>query len=323
VRIIVDIADHDTSRNLGYICDMKKLTLPLVVVVAVLSIIGNVLAYFHYSGGRPLITVNGVAITRKQLQERVDYLYSKQLLSSMIWQQIVMQAAAKSGCVPSDSDVEEAVNEILRSSPSVVQNARRQDPTLMLFKADLKSNLALRNLRMVNISVTPDEVQQYYNQHKLLFQLPQQIQTTLILTNNATDAETAQHMLLDGVSTSIIAQQPGIGVVGVNVKLSQALPNYVGAEVLSMKPGDVKVIPVGNSFAIVKARAVASQGVPPFNTITDQVRIACILSKAPSELDILKKLRANAQITAEVSKYAIAIPVDASSAPPTTAESNP
>jgi hypothetical protein len=77
-----------------------------------------------------------------------------------------------------------------------------------------------------------------------------------------------------------------------------------------MKPGDVKVIPVGSDFAIVKAKAVEQQGIPTYGTIADEVKTACILSKAPSEFDVLKKLRAAALISANVDKYKYVIPED-------------
>jgi hypothetical protein len=299
---------------------MKKILFPIAVIVAIISVFGNVMLFLRYSSTRPLISVNGVAITRKQFQDRVDFLYARPLLSQMIWQQIVMQAATKSNCVPTNLDVDQAMAELERTTPNVIENARKQDPSLGLFKEDLKSNLALRNLRMSGISVSPDEVQAFYNLHKSLFKLPEQTQTTLVIASNQVDAETAQRLLQDGVAPGIIAQQQGLGVVGLNVRLNQQLPEYVGQEVLAMKNGDVKVIPIGSSFAIVKAKSVAGSGIPPLSQIADQVRIAATLSKAPSEAAMLKTLRSAAQITAEVGKYEDAIPELPSddSASPTT-----
>jgi hypothetical protein len=293
---------------------LKKISSPVVIAIAIVSVIGNVFAYFRYSSSRPLITVNGTSITRKEFQDRVDYLYSKPLLSSMVWQLIVSEAAEKQGCVPSSADVDQAVDQLGRSNPSVVEAARKSDPNLLIFREDLASNLALRNLRMVGVNVTAQEVADYYAKHKMEFQLPQQTQTTLVVATNVEDANTASRLLQNGVSNDIIAQQSGLHVVGMNATLTQPLPASFGEEVLNMKSGEVRIIPLGNDFGIVKARTVSNQIIPPLSAIKDQVKTACILSKSPSEIEVLTKLRSAAIITADSSKYAWCIPNDPSEA---------
>ncbi len=292
---------------------MKKLIGPVAVVVAILSLIGNLFAYYRYSSSRPIVTVNGVPITRKMFDDRVDYLYARPLLSSMIWQQIVLQAADKENCTPTNSDVDAAVAQLERSNPTVVDDARKSDPDLLIFKDNLKSNLALRNLRLVGVTVTAADVQAYYEHHKDDFQLPQQTQTTLVIANNKEDAETAERLLENGVSTAVIAQQQGLGVVGINIKLNEALPTYVGQEVLGMSSGEVKIIPIGDVFGIVKAKVVSEQGIPPLSSIQGQVQTACALEHAPAEVDVLRKLRSESVITADSNKYADAIPDDPTS----------
>jgi hypothetical protein len=287
---------------------MKKYVPVILFLLLIGSVSANVLEFLRYSSTRPLITVNGIPITRKMFQDRVDYLYSKPILTQMIWQQIVEQAATANNCTASDADVQNAIDELQRSTPSVVETARKSDPNLMVFKSTLRSNLELRNLRMLGIQVSPQQVQDFYNTHLQLFKLPQQTQTTLVITTDAEDANSAQRLLQNGVAPSIIAQQPNLGVVGVNVKLNQQLPAYVGQEVLAMKSGDVKIIPVGTSFAVVKASSVANSGVPPLSQIADQVKIAATLALAPSEADELKKLRNEANITVQIDKYTDAVP---------------
>jgi hypothetical protein len=287
---------------------MKKTVLPLVVVIAIISIIGNVFAYYRYSSSRPVVTVDGQAITRKQLQDRLDFLYTRQVLTAMIWQKIVVDAAQKANCVPTDSDIQNAMDQLNRANPAIIEAAKRKDGTLSLFKQDLKANLAIRNLRMAGITASSADVQAFYKAHGVMFKLPEQTQTTLVLANNAEDAGTAQRLLQNGVSTAIISQQQGLGVVGLNVRLVRPLPNSIGRAVLAMKPGDVKIIPAGKQFAIVKAKSVSSEGVPPLNSIYDQVKTAYILSKAPSETDELKQLLGNAPLVANEAKYASAIP---------------
>jgi len=289
---------------------MKKLVVPILAFLLLASLAGNVLAYFRYSGSRPLITVNGVAITRKQLQDRVDFTYAKPLLQSMIWNVLINQAAQNANVEPTDQDVANAVAEIDRSDPQVIDNAKRSDPSLTIFKDSLKTDIALRNLRIQGITASPSEIQQYYNTHLSQFKLPLQTTTILVLANNKIDADTAYRLLQNGVSSDIIAQQPGLGVVGVNVSLNQQLPASVSQQVFQMHPGDVKIIPIGNVYGIVKAKSVSPAGTPPLSAIEDKVRIACVLAKSPSEADELKKLRDGAQIVANVGKYADAIPDD-------------
>jgi hypothetical protein len=294
---------------------MKKFVLPFFVGLALISVIGNMLAFYRYSSSRPLITVNGEKITKKEFDDRVDYLYARPLLSSMILEVMVNQAAQQAGCVPPQSDVDSAMSEIERTTPNVLETARKTDPELTLFKVNLKTNLELRNLRLRGVTVSSDEVQSYYQAHKKTYELPKQTQTTLVVAGNSVDADAASRLLTNGVLPSIIAEQAGLGVVGVNVNLTHSLPRYVADAVFSMKPGDVKVLPVGSQYVVVKVTSVLADDIPPLSAIAKQVTIDASLAKAPTDSDILAKLRSSSHIVANVAKYNAAIPANPDATP--------
>jgi hypothetical protein len=279
-----------------------------VATIATVSIVGNVFLYNRYSSHRALIDVNDQVIRQKDLQDRLDYLYSDNILRQMIFTDLIMQEAAKEGVIPTDQDVQQAQDELERAHPTVVSDARQSDPTLTLFDEQLKAKLALRNLEIKNVTVTEPEIEQYYSQHQSDFMLPAQTSSSVVLAKTAIAADSAQQMLQNGVDLNVIAQQPNTGVVGINTTNLSNVPGNIISQVLEMNVGDVKTFQIGPIWMIVRSNAVSPPGVPALAVIHDQVALAARQAKGPGDQAELTKLVQEAHITVESDKYLGAVP---------------
>ena len=287
---------------------MRKAYATIITIVAVVSLIGNYLLYMRYSSQRPLITVNNQVIRRKDLDDRLDYLYSNGILRQMIYADLIMQAAEKANVVPTNADVDKAFEQIKRTSPAIIANNLKLDPKLYYFRQDLKANLALNNLRIAGVGVTDQEVQDFYQQHIKQFGLPQQSEAILVVTPDSISAQTAQRLLANNVAPEVIAETRGLRVIGINTPISGQMPLSVSRQLLALKPGQIKTIPIKGGYLVGKITTVSPQQIPSLDSIRPQVELALKLSKAPPQSKIMSNLIENAKIVANTRAYAGAIP---------------
>jgi len=287
---------------------MKQFLLPIVLLVALVSLAGNVYLLKKSSPQRPLILVNGEPVRQQDLDDRVDFLYSKELLSKMIWTKLVLQEAARRNCVPTEGDVTTAIAGMDRANPSVTYSARKSDPNLVLFRDAIRTNLALRNLQVADITVTPSDVDAFYQSHLSMFTLPTQTQATAVIAKDEVARSAAKSMLAQGVAPDVIAATPGLKVVGVNVGLAGELPPEISARLLMLKPGQIGEYNLGKEMLDVRVVSVSPQSVIPLDRCRHDVELAAKLAKAPSASSVLLDLRRRASIVPVAEKYADAIP---------------
>lgn len=288
---------------------MRNVYAVLVTIIAIVSLIGNFFLYMRYSSSRPLITVNDQVIRRKDLDDRLDFFYSNNLLRQMIYSDLVMQAARKEGVVPTDAAVNSEIDQLHRTSPEVLSQNQKLDPSLYYFKQDIRANLALDNLRVKGVQLSDQDIESYYQAHQKQFALPQQSEAILVLAPNSVDAQTAQRLLTNGVKPAVIAETRGLRVLGMNAALTGQFPLAISEQLMAIKPGEIKTLPVGRGeYLIAKVASVAPAEVPSLEQIRPQVELQAKLAKAPTQQQVLAKLRDQARIVVNTGKYAPAVP---------------
>ena len=287
---------------------MKKTLVAFIVVVALVSLVGNALLYSRYSSHRTLVSVNGVPITKKNLDDRLEYLYAYPLLTQLIWREMVLQEAEKRHCLPTWAQVDEAQEDIERRDPVALNIARQKDRSLSMYRDELRLSLALRNLRIADVAVTDSEVFRYYSDHPSEFMLPRRLMTTAVWTRDALHRDTVRSMLIDGVSADNIARAPGVRMIDLDSGAGQKLAPEVRATVKRLHRGDVDAYPYRGGFLVVRVNSVEQPGILPFDSVRDRVEIAAKLAKAPRDDVVLAGIRRRALIVCESDKYASAIP---------------
>jgi hypothetical protein len=225
---------------------MKPFVTGSLIALTALSLTANVLMYFRYSSGRPLVTVGSQVITKKDYQDALDYQTHGVVLQKMVLADLVTQAARKANMMPTEADVEAQISTMRRQNPQELA-AADQDPARMTdLQKDVQTQLALVNLQTQGISVSDTELNACYQLHKSAFRVPSQVQTTMVVTQDPVDAAQAAALLRQGIALDVIDRQPRLRVVGMHgFGLSvQSLPPAANAKltaaVFQMKPGDVR-----------------------------------------------------------------------------------
>ena len=293
---------------------MKFLSARLLAVVAVLSLIGNVLLYMRYSTNRPLVTVGNEAITKKQYQDQLEHQGGQAVLSKMVLEKLVTQAATRDGVLATTKDVDDRIASVERRAPQLL-TPYQQDPAKMAeFRQDLLTNISLENLRIKNIKLTPAELAAYYTEHKGEFALPEQVKTTTVVTRSTMDAATATDLLKQHTPSDVIARQPRLNVIGMNGfnpnldLLSTDLKRQINVFVQQAKTGDVRTFHVSDpkadvylTFAVTSSNRAA---IPPLTQIHDQVDRAARLARAVPQDQEMAQLYQAAKPTFSADKYA-------------------
>lgn len=315
---------------------MKSILTGSLAVIAVASIIGNVLLVQRYSSNKPLVKVGGEVIRVKDYRDAQDYQYGKPILNKMVYASLVMQAAAKAGITPTDKDIEDRLAQIQRRNPQVLTAANSDPQKMADLKRDLRAELALENLRIKSVTLQSGDVEAFYNNNKTSFLLPVQAQTTLIVapamqdgyradmkkadiavtaSRAQSDAATAYSLLKQGIKTDVIARQPRMHVAGVNnfavsmSALSPQINQQVAKAIFGMKEGQVKTIPVIDhgftyyfTFKVNKSEGART---PPLKEIRPQVERMLKLVRAPvSAQQELANLYDEAKPQFEIDRYA-------------------
>ena len=276
---------------------MNSVIARVLAVVAVLSLTANVLLYLRYSSLRPLVTVGNEVITKKQYQDQLEYQSGQPVLTKLVLTSLVNQAAAKEGAAPTPKDVDDRIQEIHRRSPQTMLPYSFDPAKMAEFRQDLAATLALDNLRIKNVAVTPADVAAYYAKHRAEFALPQQVQTTTVVSQSKVDADTAEDLLRQNQPVDAIGRQPRLHVVGIDgynpdleASLSPAFKHMFASFVQQSKVGDVRTFQEGPWFLTFRVNQNSRADSPPLDQIRDQVERAARLAQAPSQQEEMVRL---------------------------------
>ncbi len=287
----------------------KKYAVPILTAVTVIALLSTLLTYLRWAPRRPLVTVGSEVISKYDYQTALDKQAGKTVLNKLVYTSLVRQAAQKAGVLPTDKDVDARIADLTRRNPQIA--AQANDPVNgHSFRDDLLTDLALENLRIKNVSASDAEIQTFYNRNKAAFTLPSQVQTTMVVSQYANDASTAEHLLQQNVSPDVIARQPRMKVAGVNgfnvnmAALPPAIRENVGKTVLAMKTNQVKTLPIGQYFLTFKVKKSDAASTPPLAQIRDQVARQVKLLKADSPQATIASLYQQTQPKFAVEKYA-------------------
>ncbi len=263
--------------------------------------------------------------------------HEKDVLRDLIDQQLLVQKAGDLG-ISGDTELIKRLDEIrksmnLDSMEALEKAAQAQGISYEDFKANLKNQILTQAVisREVGakIQITPQEVNQYYEQHKSEYQRPERVRLSEILVSTqkptadikeeaakepeAEDpaaVEAAQKKaqeLLDSIKKGAkfedVAQKNSDGPTAsqggdLGYFNRGTLAKELEDLTFNMKPGAVSdVIRTKQGFVILKVTAHDSAGIPPVKDVENQIQEALYLQKLqPALRDYLTKLREDAFI---------------------------
>lgn len=286
--------------------------LPVAVVLLSVGLVGSVAGNFlqrsQYSTSRPILTIAGEPLTKKEYFDQLEFQYGQPVLTRLFLRKLIQSSAKKAGVLATDQEVSERLVEIERRNPSSLEAAKTDPVKLTEFKEDVRTALSLENLRMKGVTASDAEVTAFYQKNQKAFELPHQLATTLVLAANSVDAATAKTLLAQKTPPEVIARRARLRVIGVGGfqmpgQMSPASQQRLQSTLQTMKTGDVAVLPIDGIFMAVRAEENRTAGVPPLEKIRPLAARMVRLAKAPTDGAVLAQLYKDAHVTFEVDRY--------------------
>ncbi len=301
--------------------------------------------------------VNNNIITRADMRKAREQLYAeahqqtdqvaaeqdakeheKDLLRDLIDQQLLLEKAQELG-ITADTELVKRLDELRKqmhadSMEDLEKAAQAQGISFEDFKQNMKNNILTQ--RVIgqevggHITVTSQEIQQYYDQHKTELDRPEQVRLSEILISTQTAAavknDKGETTLPETPSPEAVAQaqekanqiyamlQKGDKFDDVAKKYSNGPTASIGGDleyfkrgtlsqeletqVFSLKVGDyTKPTRTNQGFVILKVTEHQGGGVPPLKDVENQVQEQVYMTKMqPALRDYLTKLREEAYI---------------------------
>ncbi len=264
----------------------------LLGTVAAVSVAGNALMYFRFTPARPLVTIGPRVIHDQEYRALVDSAAGQPVLTRLVFSELIQQAAAKAGVTPTAAQIDARIAELQHQGQAPAGTVSPE------FRDNLALTLALENLRIAGIPASDAEVSAFYKQHAAVFAQPAQVNSVLVVTQREYLAQTAASLLAHGKNPAQMAAEPDMkvdGQDGFHLNLAALPPpahQAVVSAALAMKPGQIKVMPLGDAFLTVKCLSSHPGSLPPLPEVRDRAIRLVKLQKAPTdsaELAVLYK----------------------------------
>ncbi|MBC8136009.1 MAG: peptidyl-prolyl cis-trans isomerase [Fibrella sp.] len=290
---------------------MKKVSIALLVIIALSSITANVLLVQRYSSQRALMHVGSKTISVKEYRDQLDSEHGKAILTKMAYTLLIRNAAGKAGAAPTEAEITARVEDMKRRTPNLVETAYSAPENMKRFRDDLATNMSLENLAIKDVTATEPEVRDFYTKNKHMFALPAQNRTSLVIARSQIDASTAASLLREkNMSLAVIAKQPRLSVVGhrgYQPDWDTVPPDMQDklAKIIARTPlHGVVTVPVGDVFFVARVEERGSAGIQPFERVRPIAERLVRIEKAPSRQIVLGRLYRNGNVSFEMSRYA-------------------
>ena len=267
----------------------------LMGVITIASLAGMALMYFRFTPARPLVTVGNHVIQRREFQEKLERVAGQAVLTKIVFSDLVRQAAVKAGEMPTASQVDARLADMQRQGQTLPTGE-----TLSTLREETSLDMAMENLRIAGITVTPAEIAQIYSRNKARLIEPAQVQSILVVAPSSFGAQNATSLLSQGKTAAQIAAVPEMHVDGENNfhinmnSLPAPLHKKIVQTALDMSSGQITSLPVGTGFLVIKCLKKTQAHLPSLPEIQEKLTRAVKLQRAPStSVEMAKLYKAN------------------------------
>lgn len=281
----------------------RKTIIVLATAVAIAAVLSIAACNRGTAQGAPL-KVGEKVITEDEFHKRLEqYMVQPQgaqggsmpagyvMMAELINESIILQRAEKEGVSPTDQEVDERVQENLAQNQQLKEALARASMTTDDYKRQVRRDLARFKLMTKNVSVTDQEVKDYFESNKERFRLPQQTRVLYLMTQDpekmkVIDSELQGRFTFEALVPKY-SQDPNSGVIAGENTISLEDPNAnpeVKAALTGKKNGDrtgwVKISQQGQNsnwrFQVVDVRQARMQ---TFDEVKRQIRDTLLLQK--------------------------------------------
>lgn len=193
----------------------------LAALVIGLLVVGGAWTLRAQADADVVARVNGEAITKDDLYDLMFQYVGPQVLDELILVRLVEQEADAQGVAVTQEDVDAEIEVIAAQLGGMEQLEfilMQQGATIDRLARDIERNVMIHRLIAPQVTVTDEEVRQFFDENEELFAQPEQVRARHILVDTREEAEELRQQLLDGADFAGLARahskDPGSGAAG-------------------------------------------------------------------------------------------------------------
>lgn len=219
-------------------------------------------------------SVNGTNITKDDLYNALIEQGGVATLSNLITRSLIEQDAKKHNITVTEADINKELGKIKQNAGGEASFAKmlaQYNMTVDQLRKELISQIQMTKLLSSKVTVTDDEMQQYYDKNKQSFSTPEEVRASHILVKTEAEAQDILKQLKEGADFATLAQQksldPGSKNNGGDLNFftkGQMVQSFEEAA-FSLKVGELSgIVKSDYGYHIIKVTDRKATVTPPF-----------------------------------------------------------
>lgn len=192
----------------------KKQKVAIIVLSVVLVVVSGLAVFFgittYKAKYEAVARVGDARINKMDLYEELEKVNGKSALESLINLKIVDLELKKSNITITDEEIEKDYQKIVEGyggKEAFLSLLKEYSYTEEDFKKDIRSNLGIRKLIEPTITVTEEEIKQYFETNRANYEQKEQVRASHILVDDEATAKEVKEKLAAGADFAELAKQ--------------------------------------------------------------------------------------------------------------------
>ena len=287
----------------------KSELIPVIAVVAALAVVAIV--WVVVTNATAVAIVNGQRITRRAFVNRLEQITGEQVLSDLINEQLIGQAAKKAKITVTSAEVDAEMEKLREQiGPSFDSVLAQYGMTVEDLQKNMELNLLVFKVSTKDVTVSEDALMSFFEEHKSDYDQPEMVKASHILVETEEKAKEIKKKLAEGADFAELARgestDPMSAAEGGDLGFfarGRMVPEFEKAA-FAMSPGQTSA-PVKSEYGyhIIRVTDRKDAHEATFDDVKDDIERTIKGNQAKSAQALASELRLEADVTITDSKY--------------------
>lgn len=265
-------------------------------------------------GEGDVAVVNGQALSKEEFYARLEDEMGQEVLGQIITEMVIAQAEKGRNLSIDDALIQAEIDAIRESYPSeaaFLSDLRAYGITIERLAYEIRLNMILTELSREGITVSDEEITEFFEENKANLGQPEQLRVRHILVNTEAQAKEIHKELKEGADFAQLAESRSTdtasaingGEIGLIHRDSPIVPSFLDAA-FKLDAGEFSE-PVESPFGwhIIKVDERIAAKEASLDESRDQIREALMEQKARPFSEVIDELLTSAEITVLWDRY--------------------
>jgi len=283
--------------------------IPVIAVVAALAVVAIV--WVVITNATAVAIVNGQRITRRAFVDRLEQVTGEQVLSDLINEQLIGQAAKKAKITVTSAEVDAEMEKLREQiGPSFDSVLAQYGMTVEDLQKNMELNLLVFKVSTKDVTVSVDALMSFFEEHKSDYDQPEMVKASHILVETEEKAKEIKKKLAEGADFAELARSESTdpmsaaegGDLGFFAR-GRMVAEFEKAA-FAMSPGQTSA-PVKSEYGyhIIRVTDRKDAHEATFDDVKDDIERTIKGNQAKSAQALASELRLEADVTITDSKY--------------------